>query len=716
MGGGGSKNKSNQPQQIVIEPTTTTDTTAPPISSDTQSNIANVDEASKSVAATIEPASPPQSNKELTEEMKVNQIVNASVAVFENFEKLIKSQDLVEKEKENPTMFNWLKKALPLAHLSPALKRSIKRLLGNTEFVSAFEYMGIFEDLQEFCQDELLQLGAPLQQLYAGSEQIQSIGKIPTMLHPELSNQQPSTGSLRQDNPLVGLSAGSTLNLNDFNGESIYIHFLRLLALLLNDLFQQKVKKIVEPLGGEHKGCAIKGDARMRNKALAPDDHRYEKKPRPAHNIDIVRCCVTCEDPAALMKVIAALSEEFSNGKSGVGRVKNGFALDDDKAAESYHYRSYMVNLVVDFGFTFGELLSRSESMEVLEKYVNAPPENPKENWGRWRSHAMAAVEELKSAARSNLPVVMVCEVQAILSPYLKARKKMHFLYKVARADSDKHLALQFAEAEKVEGRPESGATWLTEEKRMVEKTRKEVAEGGELVLYNTCMACLHSFGFVAAVSVALEMEGVDINQADANGTTSLSIASFNGHPNVVKLLLGMEGVDVNQVNVTGSTPIFYAAQKGHLDVVKVLLGAEGIDVNAAESSFGHTPLKIAAENGHLDVVKVFVALESVDINQVDGNGQTVLFIASGNGHLDVVKVLLGMEGINVINQAEDNNGYTPLAASILAGRTDVARLLLQQPNIDVNKGGEDWSPLELAKEYMTEIVQLLVDAGAVAK
>ena len=659
-----------------------------------------------------------EKEKVLTKEMKkVQEVVNASIAVFENYERLIKSQDLVEKEAENPTMFNWLKEALPLAHLSPALKRSIKRLLENTEFVSAFEYMEIFDDLQKFCQDELLQLGAPLQQLYANSEQIQSIGKIPTVLHPELSNQQPSTtGSLRQDNPLVGLTAGSTLDLSDFNGESIYIHFLRLLALLLNDLFQQQVKNIVESLGGEHKGCAIKGDARMRNKALAPDDHRYEKKPRPAHNIDIVRCCVTCEDAAVLMRVIVALREGFSNGKSGVGRVKNGFALDDEKAAESYHYRSYMMNLVVDFGFTFGELLSRSESMEVLEKYVNAPPENPKENWGRWRSHAMAAVEELKSAARSNLPVVMVCEVQAILSPYLKARKKMHFLYKVARADSDKHLALQFAEAEKVEGRPESGATWMTEEKRMVEKTRKDVAEGGELVLYNTCMACLHSFGFVAAVSVALEMEGVDVNQADANGTTSLSIASFNGHPNVVKLLLGMEGVDVNQVNVTGSTPIFYAAQKGHLDVVKVLLGAEGIDVNAAESSFGHTPLKIAAENGHLDVVKVFVELEGVDINQVDGNGQTVLFIASGNGHLDVVKVLLGMEGINVINQAEDNNGYTPLAASILAGRTDVARLLLQQPTIDVNKGGEDWSPLELAKEYMTEIVQLLVDAGAVAK
>ena len=121
-----------------------------------------------------------------------------------------------------------------------------------------------------------------------------------------------------------------------------------------------------------------------------------------------------------------------------------------------------------------------------------------------------------------------------------------------------------------------------------------------------------------------------------------------------------------------------------------------------------------------MDVVTVLVALEGVDINQADRNGQTVLFIASGNGHLDVVKVLLGVEGMNVVNQAtvggEEGDGYTPLAASIMAGRIDVARLLLQQPNIEVNKGGEEWSPLELAKEYMVDIVQVLVDAGAVGR
>ena len=89
-----------------------------------------------------------------TEQMQVTAVVNASVPVFENFERLIQSQDLVEKETDNPTMFNWLKEALPLAHLSPALKQSIQRLLGHTEFVSAFDQpLNVFEPLQDFCQD-----------------------------------------------------------------------------------------------------------------------------------------------------------------------------------------------------------------------------------------------------------------------------------------------------------------------------------------------------------------------------------------------------------------------------------------------------------------------------------------------------------------------------------------------------------------------------------
>ena len=86
-------------------------------------------------------------------------------------------------------------------------------------------------------------------------------------------------------------------------------------------------------------------------------------------------------------------------------------------------------------------------AIAILEKYLQAPPENPDENWGRWKSHATEAINYLKSDAMSNKKVIMICEVQVLLSQYLKARKQMHLLYKEVRADSEKHLAKQFAVA-----------------------------------------------------------------------------------------------------------------------------------------------------------------------------------------------------------------------------------------------------------------------------
>jgi hypothetical protein len=71
---------------------------------------------------------------------------------------------------------------------------------------------------------------------------------------------------------------------------------------------------------------------------------------------------------------------------------------------------------------------------------------------------------------------MMICEVQVLLRPYLDARKQMHLLYKVVRADSDKHLHTQFA-VTKVKGR-EQNATWSMEETRMVEETRSDVEDG----------------------------------------------------------------------------------------------------------------------------------------------------------------------------------------------------------------------------------------------
>jgi hypothetical protein len=114
---------------------------------------------------------------------------------------------------------------------------------------------------------------------------------------------------------------------------------------------------------------------------------------------------------------------------------------------------------------------------------------------------------------------MMICEVQVLLRPYLDARKKMHLLYKVVRADSAAHLHTQFAVNE-VEGR-EKNATWSMEEIRMVEETRGEVEKGNKLALLNACFD-----GFPAAATLALEtMKDVDVNQANEDGATSLMSA-----------------------------------------------------------------------------------------------------------------------------------------------------------------------------------------------
>ena len=402
-------------------------------------------------------------------------------------------------------------------------------------------YMEIFDPLQAFCRERLLAVGGPLQAYYRDNEEVRGLAE----LCPDILEGLASQGHLRQDHRLVGLSAPGSFNMDTFEGESRYIHFLRLSALLLNESYQKMVKKAVTQ--GKHKGCNIKGDVRMRNKALAADDHRYQTKPRPALNIDILRCCVTFDDVRSMRDGVEALVALARKGRGGVGRVKNGFALNEEDAAKSFHYRSWMMNMVIDFGQTFGEMVSCEKAAGLVEKYLSAPPENPNEPWGRWRRDARAAADALRSVEMSQQPVVMVCEVQVLLAPYLEARREMHLLYKIVRAASEAHLQTQFAVQK---GRAED-ATWSSEEQRALEEVRENLGKRWEGTLYSACFN-----GFPKAVEAALQVDWVDPNWTTEDGRTPLYSASWNGHVDVVRMLLSTDGILVNEADEDGRTPL----------------------------------------------------------------------------------------------------------------------------------------------------------------
>ena len=74
------------------------------------------------------------------------------------------------------------------------------------------------------CQEELLLIGGPLQQLYQDRNDIQEISQINPPVHSKLTND---TTHLRQDHPAVGIVCPTSFDTSTFNGESKYIHLQR---------------------------------------------------------------------------------------------------------------------------------------------------------------------------------------------------------------------------------------------------------------------------------------------------------------------------------------------------------------------------------------------------------------------------------------------------------------------------------------------------------
>ena len=331
-----------------------------------------------------------------------------------NVQQLIKEEVIVDKLLATTAdAVIWLKKALVDAYLSKNIKETVCLLLSTDAFwvgmfedTPHFQRESLFQSLQLFCQEELNNIGKGVKYYYNSHNLSDVLGTFTLPVHPELNCEEVH---LRQDHPLIGLTPiNSAIHDNDRNttiyerDESVYIHQLRIIAMCLNKNYQDRVRYIVEEYEGEHIGCSIKGDVRIRNKWRAKEDHGKEIRPRPSCNIDVNRCCATFTEPEQLKKAAIALVEHFGGYAA---RVKNGFELSVEAASKSFHYRSYMINLIVDFGFTYGQMFHKSNKYNgVLEKYLASPPSNPNEVcvevdekrvkhkrflWNKWRHEAI---------------------------------------------------------------------------------------------------------------------------------------------------------------------------------------------------------------------------------------------------------------------------------------------------------------------------------------
>jgi ankyrin repeat protein len=169
--------------------------------------------------------------------------------------------------------------------------------------------------------------------------------------------------------------------------------------------------------------------------------------------------------------------------------------------------------------------------------------------------------------------------------------------------------------------------------------------------------------------SIALTLAlSIGVNAAQS----PIADAAMHGDAAAVRALL-KKGVDVNEAQGDGTTALHWAAIKGNADIAQMLIFA-GANLRATTRLGGYTPLYLAAKGGHSAVVASLLAA-GADPKVTTTNGATPLMIASAAGDTKTITALI--ENGSDLNAKDTAKGETPLMFAAAFNRADAVKLLL---------------------------------------
>lgn len=133
------------------------------------------------------------------------------------------------------------------------------------------------------------------------------------------------------------------------------------------------------------------------------------------------------------------------------------------------------------------------------------------------------------------------------------------------------------------------------------------------------------------------------------NSSTALMLAADRGHLACVLLLLEQHGIDVNQIDVSGRTTVVTASKKSCRSECK-----------------GYSSLLLAAKNNHVEVVRALLNKgANAELRSTDG--QTALSLARSNECLACIQLLQ-----NKLGESVDELSELSLASSTVTTSTQI--------------------------------------------
>ena len=229
------------------------------------------------------------------------------------------------------------------------------------------------------------------------------------------------------------------------------------------------------------------------------------------------------------------------------------------------------------------------------------------------------------------------------------------------------------------------------------------------------------------AVLAAITSPDIDVNAAEADGSTALLWATYTVDHELVRALL-KRGAHAKVTNHYGASPLSEAVKLGDVELVRMLLDA-GADANSPNQD-NQTALMLASSIGSVKIAELLMT-KGATVNAVESfRGQTALMWAAAENHPEVVDLLIKHHADFKMRAKYDDwprqmtsepraqfrptGGLTALLYATRSGCTQCA-VAIVKAGADVNQPNPDGiTPLLNAIDSRSyDIAMLLLDRGA---